>query len=145
MKIGENDLKARTFKWLFGRNSEFWPRNMKTGMWAWIGHRITGVVLVVYIFLHLSFITTASLSNGEKSFNDLMAITSQPLFIVLDFLLVVVVIYHAVNGFRVMLFDAGIGIRRQKAIFWIAIVIAAVLIVAGIIALWHLVFPGGIF
>ena len=145
MKIGENDLKAKTFKWLFGRNSEFWPNNMKTGMWAWIGHRITGVILVVYIFMHLSFITTASLGNGEKSFNDLMAITSQPLFIVLDFVLVVVVIFHAMNGLRVVLFDVGVGIRRQKQVFWVAMAIAAVLVIAGIIVLWHLVFPTEVF
>jgi len=143
MKIGENDLRVRTFKWLFGRNSEFWPTNMKTGMWAWIGHRITGVVLVVYIFLHLSFITTASLGDGPKNFDALMKITSQPLFIVLDFVLVVVVIYHAMNGLRVVLFDAGFGIRRQKQVFWVAMGVAAVLIIAGIIVLWHLVFPGG--
>ena len=142
MKIGENDLRARTFKWLFGRNSEFWPTNMKTGMWAWIGHRITGVALVVYIFLHLSFITTASLGDGPKNFDALMKITSQPLFIVLDFVLVVVVIYHAMNGLRVVLFDAGYGIRRQKQVFWVAMGAAAVLIIAGIIVLWHLVFPG---
>ena len=143
MKIGENDLRARTFKWLFGRNSEFWPTNMKTGMWAWIGHRITGVALVVYIFLHLSFITTASLGDGPKNFDALMKITSQPLFIVLDFVLVVVVIYHAMNGLRVVLFDAGYGIRRQKQVFWVAMGAAAVLIIAGIIVLWHLGFPGG--
>src|SRR5512137_308837 len=106
-------MKIRDFKWLFGRNSEFWPANMKTGMWAWVGHRLTGIVLVVYVFMHLSFITTASLGNGEVSFNDLMATTSQPLFILMDFLLVVVVIYHAVNGFRVVLFDMGVGIKRQ--------------------------------
>ncbi len=142
MKIGENDLRVKTFKWLFGRNSEFWPKNMKTGMWAWIGHRITGIVLVVYIFMHLSFITTASLGDGPKNFDALMAITSQPLFIVLDFVLVVVVIFHAMNGLRVVLFDAGVGIRRQKQIFWVMMGISAVLVVAGIITLWHLVFPG---
>lgn len=137
------DLSPRMFKWLFGRNSEWWPTNMKTGMWAWIGHRLTGIILVVYIFMHLSFITTASLGNGEKSFDDLMAITSQPLFVAMDFLLVFVVIYHGMNGLRVVLFDLGLGIRRQKLVFWVAMAIAAVMTVAGLWAVWHLIFPGG--
>jgi succinate dehydrogenase / fumarate reductase cytochrome b subunit len=137
------DLSPRMFKWLFGRNSEFWPTNMKTGMWAWIGHRLTGIILVVYIFMHLSFITTASLGDGEKSFDSLMAITSQPLFVAMDFLLVFVVIYHAMNGLRVILFDFCIGIRRQKLVFWIMMAIAAVMTVAGLWAVWHLIFPGG--
>ena len=136
-------MKASSFKWLFGRNSEFWPTNMKTGMWAWVGHRLTGLALVAYVFLHLSFITTASLGDGEKSFDALMATTSQPLMVFLDFMLVVVVIYHAMNGLRVLLFDFCIGIRRQKLVFWIIVGISAVLVVAGMIAIWHLVFPGG--
>lgn len=137
------DLSPKMFRWLFGKNSEFWPTNMKTGMWAWIGHRLTGLVLVVYIFLHLSFITTASLGDGPKNFDALMAITSQPLFVALDFLLVFVVIYHAMNGMRVVAFDMGLGIRRQKAVFWGAMVIAAVLTVVGLIYIWKFIFTGG--
>lgn len=136
-------MKPSSFKWLFGRNTEFWPTNMKTGMWAWVGHRLTGLVLVAYVFLHLSFITTASLDEGGASFDDLMATTSQPLFVAMDFLLVVVVIYHAMNGFRVMLFDVGLGIRHQKAVFWVCMAVAAVLTVVGLWAIWHLIFGGG--
>ena len=132
------------FKWLFGRNSEFWPTNMKTGMWAWVGHRLTGLALVVYVFLHLSFLTTASLSEGGADFDKLMATTSQPLFVAMDFMLVIIVIYHAMNGFRIMLFDLGVGIRRQKLVFWICMAVSAVLIVGGLWAIWHLIIvPGG--
>lgn len=141
MKIGENDLKARTFRWLFGKNSEFWPKNMKTGMWAWIGHRLTGIALVVYVFMHLSFLTTASLSH--KSFDDLMAVTRSPSFVFMDFLLIVVVIYHAMNGIRVILFDAGIAIRKQKMVFWIMMAIAAVMVIVGFYALRNNMFMGG--
>ncbi len=137
------DLSPRMFKWLFGRNSEWWPTNMKTGMWAWIGHRLTGVVLVFYIFLHLSFITTASIGDGPKNFDALMAITSQPLLVAVDFLLVFVVIYHAMNGLRVVAFDMGLGIKRQKAVFWGAMIITGVVTVIGLYYVWHLIFPGG--
>jgi len=136
-------MKISSFKWLFGRNSEFWPTNMKTGMWAWVGHRLTGLVLVAYVFLHLSFISTASMAEGGADFDALMETTSQPLFVAMDFLLVIVVIYHAMNGFRVVLFDLGVGIRRQKLVFWITMAVAAVLIVGGLLAIWHLVFPEG--
>lgn len=136
-------MKISSFKWLFGRNSEFWPTNMKTGMWAWVGHRLSGLVLVAYVFLHLSFISTASMAEGGADFDALMETTSQPLFVAMDFLLVIVVIYHAMNGLRVVLFDLGIGIRRQKLVFWVTMAVAAVLIVGGLLAIWHLVFPSG--
>ncbi len=137
-------MKASSFKWLFGKNSEFWPTNMKTGMWAWVGHRLTGLVLVAYVFLHLSFISTASWGDGEDSFDALMATTSQPLFVLMDFALVAVVVYHAMNGLRVVLFDFCIGIRHQKLVFWIVMAISALLVIAGFIAIWHLVFPEGV-
>ncbi|HIJ17225.1 MAG TPA: succinate dehydrogenase, cytochrome b556 subunit [Thermoplasmata archaeon] len=137
-------MKISSFKWLFGRNSEFWPTNMKTGMWAWVGHRLTGLALVAYVFLHLSFISTASMAEGGADFDALMETTSQPLFVAMDFLLVIVVIYHAMNGLRVVLFDLGVGIRRQKLVFWVTMAISAVLIVGGLLAIWHLVFPEGV-
>ena len=137
-------MKISSFKWLFGRNSEFWPTNMKTGMWAWVGHRLTGLALVAYVFLHLSFISTASMAEGGADFDALMETTSQPLFVAMDFLLVIVVIYHAMNGLRVVLFDLGVGIRRQKLVFWVTMAVSAVLIVGGLLAIWHLVFPEGV-
>jgi len=134
-------MKVSSFKWLFGKNSEFWPTNMKIGMWAWVGHRLTGILLVVYVFMHLSFLTQASLSH--EKFKDLMVVMAQPQFVFLDFLLVCAVIYHALNGFRVVLFDLGIGIRRQKMVFWITMAVAAVLVVVGFWALRELIFTGG--
>lgn len=134
-------MKASSFRWLFGRNTEFWPTNMKTGMWAWVGHRLTGIILVVYIFLHLSFLTQASLSH--EKFDSLMEVMAQPQFVFLDFLLICAVIYHAANGLRVVLFDLGIGIRKQKLVFWVMMGVAAVLVVLGFWAVLELIFPGG--
>ena len=131
-------MKIGSFKWLFGRNSEFWPTNMKTGMWAWVGHRLTGLALVAYVFMHLSFLSTASI--GEGDFNALMETTSQPLFVAMDFMLIIVVVYHAMNGLRVMLFDLGLGIRHQKLVFWIMMAVAAVLVIGGLWAVWDLIF-----
>ena len=128
-------MKISSFKWLFGRNSEFWPTNMKTGMWAWVGHRLTGIILVVYVFMHLSFLSTASSSSA--GFADLMETTAQPAFVFMDFLLVCAVIYHAMNGFRVVLFDMGIGIRRQKLVFWVMMAVAAVIVAVGFYVLFN--------
>ena len=137
-------MKISSFKWLFGRNSEFWPTNMKTGMWAWVGHRITGIILVVYVFMHLTFLSTASTS--ATGFADLMKTTAQPAFVFMDFLLVCAVIYHAMNGARVVLFDMGIGIRKQKLVFWIMMAIAAVIVAAAFFVLFnHGLFEGAWF
>jgi succinate dehydrogenase/fumarate reductase cytochrome b subunit len=35
------------------------------------------------------------------------------------------VLYHALNGVRIVLMDLGIGIRQHKIVFWVCMVIAA--------------------
>jgi succinate dehydrogenase / fumarate reductase cytochrome b subunit len=89
--------------------------------------------------MHLSFLTQASLSH--EKFNSLMEVMAQPAFVFMDFLLVCAVVYHGVNGFRVVLFDLGIGIRKQKLVFWIMMAVAAVIVVVGF---WML-FDAGLF
>src|SRR4030067_3564241 len=133
-------MKVSSFEWLFGKTPEFWPTNMKTGMWAWVGHRLTGVLLVVYVFLHLSFLSQASVDH--LSFDALMGKRAEPLFVFFDFLLVCAVIYHAMNGLRVVLFDLGIGIRNQKLVFWIMMAISAVMVAVGFWAVSVLIIGG---
>jgi len=62
---------------------------------------------------------------------------SQPMFVFLDFLLVCAVIYHAMNGFRVVLFDMGIGIRRQKMVFWIMMAASAIIVAVAFYVLFN--------
>ena len=40
-------------------------------------------------------------------------------------MLVAAVLYHALNGVRIMLMDLGVGIRQHKAVFWACMVVAA--------------------
>jgi len=59
-----------------------------------------------------------------------------------EMLLVTAVIYHGLNGLRVILFDLGIGIKRQKALFWGAFVLAAAGFGFVLKVFWPLIFPG---
>ncbi len=88
------------------------------GMWAWLLHRITGIGLAFYIVLHIILMSTAIL-KGPQAFDSLLVtLMGNPVFLVLDILLAGAVLYHALNGIRLLLFDFGIGFGRQKEIFW---------------------------
>ena len=41
-------------------------------------------------------------------------------------MLVAAVLYHALNGVRIVLMDLGIGIRQHKTVFWVCMAVAAV-------------------
>ena len=94
-----------------------------TGMWAWMLFRISGLVLVFYLFVHVWVISQGR--AGAESLNKLFEFFDKPLLVFLDLMLVSAVLYHALNGVRIVLMDLGIGIRQHKAIFWVCMLVAA--------------------
>jgi len=106
--------------------SQMWDA---TGMWAWILHRITGLGLVFYILLH-TILMGVSLLSGKEGFDaTLSVLMGNPVFELLDIMLLGAVLYHGFNGIRILLFDVGIGISvsRQKIIFRVFMGVAAIL------------------
>ena len=87
-----------------------------TGMWAWLLFRISGIVLALYLFTHIVIISLGRWDTLDR----VMELFHTPVFILLDLALVVAVLYHALNGVRIILMDFGIGIHRHKMMFWIA-------------------------
>jgi len=100
---------------------------MAVGMWAWVLHRVTGIALVAYLLLHVSLMSI-SLLKGQPAFDSLLStlMTSRP-FQMLDLGLLAAVLIHGINGVRLIPFDLGIGVRRQKETFWGGMVIASLL------------------
>ena len=110
------------------------------GYVAWILHRVTGVLLGLYLFLHIWVIH--HLSQGEQAFNEVMAVVQSPLFHLLDIGLLGTVVYHGLNGLRVVFIDYGNLAKREimrKAVYAV-FVVSAVLILAGAIPMVRLAF-----
>ncbi len=121
------------------RNTDLWPANFKAGMWAWLLQRITGLVIAAYLFLHIFVVSSSVFSSDRSTFDTLLGTLESPFFIVVDLLLLAVVLYHAMNGIRVLLFDVGIGVRSQKQIFWGIILVSVILEAAAVYLLAPLV------
>ena len=98
-----------------------------TGMWAWILFRISGLVLAFYLFVHI-WVISQGRAGGAKSLNDIFKMFDKPLFVFLDLMLVAAVLYHALNGVRIILMDLGVGIRSHKTVFWVLMTIAALIL-----------------
>jgi succinate dehydrogenase cytochrome b556 subunit len=95
--------------------------------WAFIlswGHRITGLLLVLYVWFHL--ITLSALSNPQD-YDAKMALFSSPLIVFFEWLLAIPVIFHAANGGRLILFEIY-GYRDDTAMIrWLFVASAAYL------------------
>lgn len=90
------------------------------GMLAWILHRITGLALTAYLLLHLYDLR--AIQTSVASFDEALAVFRTPFWKLMDLLLLAAVAYHMLNGIRLLAFDAGWGLRNQRALFWIALV-----------------------
>ena len=118
---------ALSFKALSLHRGASLDRNAGTraGWWAWFLQRLTGVALVGYLFLHILVISTVQ--AGQDAFDSVLIILQKPFFVVLDLFLIAAVVYHALNGVRVILFDLGIGLKQQAGLFWVCMVLTTIL------------------
>ncbi|TKJ38366.1 succinate dehydrogenase, cytochrome b556 subunit [candidate division LCP-89 bacterium B3_LCP] len=106
----------------------------KTGMWAFVMHRVTGLALTVYLIMHINVVSSL---HDPGSFNKTMAFLGQPLFRVLELGLLAAVIYHGLNGVRVFLIDFCNRTKNHAAIFWILAATGSVIFIVGAYPLLH--------
>jgi succinate dehydrogenase / fumarate reductase cytochrome b subunit len=102
-------------------------RNRKLGMWAYALNRITGIGLVIYLYMHLFVLS--QLLRGPTAWDSFVALARSPYFLALDVILLAGILIHGLNGLRIALTGFGIGVGAQRALFTMLMVISA-------IALW---------
>lgn len=99
------------------------------GTWAWILHRLSGLALIFYLCIHIWVINTLTL--GPDKFESVMRFLNGPLFKLLEVGLWGVIMFHAFNGVRIVIVDFFMGSLYHKKLFYLLIVIAAILWVIG--------------
>jgi succinate dehydrogenase / fumarate reductase, cytochrome b subunit len=111
---------------LYKRTTFFDPNYYKfVGSWAWILHRLSGLGLIFYLSLHIWVINTLTL--GEEKFTQVTNFLNSPLFKILEVGLWGIILFHAFNGARIVIVDFFKGSLFHKKLFFIAILIAALL------------------
>jgi succinate dehydrogenase / fumarate reductase cytochrome b subunit len=75
----------------------------REGQWSWVAHRVTGVGIILFLFAHV--VDTALVGWGPRAYNRVVAVYKNPAVGLLELALVAMVIYHALNGVRIMITD----------------------------------------
>ncbi|MCX7832966.1 MAG: succinate dehydrogenase, cytochrome b556 subunit [Ignavibacteria bacterium] len=97
------------------------------GSYAWIFHRISGIVLILYLFLHIWSISP--LTEGKAAFEKKMAMYSGTLFTFIEWFLFAFVLFHALNGIRIILIDWAEGARYHKQLFYYTVIIGVIMFI----------------
>lgn len=91
------------------------------GMWAWVLHRISGATIFFFLFVHV--LGQAVLRVGPQAYNKVIEEYQSPVVGLMEFGLVAAVLFHALNGIRIILIDFwSEGTRHQRKMLWIVAV-----------------------
>jgi succinate dehydrogenase / fumarate reductase cytochrome b subunit len=93
------------------------------GYIAWLLHRATGLGLALYLFMHIWVIH--HISQGRQAFDQVMAIVQSPLAHIMEIALLGAVVFHGLNGIRIVLIDYGTAADKGPHKTWVYTTLAA--------------------
>jgi len=111
------------------------PRWRDPGWYAFVLNRLTGLILVAYLLAH--FVVLSRLTAGAEGWDELLGLFGSRPFLVGDVLLVAAVIFHGLNGLRVVLLTLGLGTRRSGLMFGAVLAVSTAL---AALAAWGILF-----
>ncbi|TEX52289.1 MAG: succinate dehydrogenase, cytochrome b556 subunit [Actinomycetales bacterium mxb001] len=99
-------------------------------MWSWVAQRITGIA--VFFFLYVHVLDTALVRVSPEAYDLVIATYKTPIVNLLEVGLVGAVLYHALNGLRVIAVDFWAkGPRYQKQMLWTVVGVWVIVMVPG--------------
>lgn len=101
----------------------------REGMWSWVAHRISGMLLFLFLVVHV--LDTALVRVSPEAYNEIIGHYKTVVFGLGEIGLVGAVVFHALNGVRVILVDFwSQGPKRQRSLFWGVVILWVVLMLA---------------
>ena len=101
------------------------------GMWSWVAHRITGVAVFFFLLVHV--LDTALVRVSPDAYDQVISTYKTPIVALLEVGLVGAVLYHALNGVRIILVDFWApGPRHHKMMIRLIVVLWAIVMLPAI-------------
>jgi succinate dehydrogenase / fumarate reductase cytochrome b subunit len=100
-----------------------------TGFLSFFLRRLTGIALVIYLLMHMWVI--GGINSGAATFNDRMEFLGKPLFRLAEIALLAAVVYHAIDGIRLLIVNYFDVTEYRKSLFYAAMVVSVILVIVG--------------
>ena len=107
----------------------FDPRGRRLGGWAFALNRLSGIGLVVYLYLHLTILSL--LARGPDAWDTFVSLASSPPLLAFDVILLAGLLVHGLNGIRVTLVGFGFVVDRHKAMLVALAILGAIVLLIG--------------
>jgi succinate dehydrogenase / fumarate reductase cytochrome b subunit len=112
-------------------------RGRHLGSVAFLTNRVTGLLLIGYLYLHLGVLYL--LTGGPGSWASVLHLFENHYFLALESLLILFILVHGLNGLRLALVGTGVGVRHHRTWFTAAMSVSAVLYVVVVLAMFGVI------
>jgi succinate dehydrogenase cytochrome b subunit len=94
----------------------------QSGMWSWLLHRVTGLAILLFLFIHI--VDISLIGFGPAAYNTGVLLFDTIVVRILSLALIGAVLLHAFNGVRIMIIDFWHkGVRYQALMFVIVLIV----------------------
>ena len=108
----------------------------REGQWAFLFHRISGVAIALFLLLHVLDISLV-MFGPDGPFDAFLAFYHNWPFRIGLLMVIAGVVYHALNGLRIIVMDfTSWGVRFQRQLWYGVLVLTTVI---GLPVLWVIV------
>ncbi|MCY0904886.1 succinate dehydrogenase, cytochrome b556 subunit [Arthrobacter sp. H14-L1] len=113
----------------------------REGMWSWVGHRITGVVIFFFLLVHV--LDTSLVRVSPEAYTAVIGAYKNPVMGLGEAGLVAAIVFHAFNGLRIVAIDFWKkGNKYQARLLWSVLILWVVVMVPFLIRHLSIVFGG---
>lgn len=93
---------------------------MGLGAYMYVAHRLTGLLLIFYLFVHL--VAIGSVLTGPDGFNQMITMTASPIVRLGELGLVWVALFHTLNGLRLVVLNVAPTVSQRSLAYAVVIV-----------------------
>ncbi len=105
-------------------------KNRNPGMLSFWIHRVTGVAVTVFLFLHI--FTLSSVFRGKDAYDYAISKFDTTSGYIFQYVLLLAVAVHLLNGIRITVVDFWGLTRIQKKLLWISLLVFLVIAAVGV-------------
>ena len=100
-----------------------------TGFISFVLRRFTGIALVLYLFTHMWVI--GSINQGPEVFDARLNLVQTPFFKLAEIALLAAVVYHGLDGIRLLLVNWFKITDYRKSLFYAVLAVSVLIVIAG--------------
>jgi succinate dehydrogenase / fumarate reductase cytochrome b subunit len=116
-------------RWVF-------PFKRTLGTWAFVFNRWSGILLAIYLYVHLGVIST--LAFKPEAYDQFLVIARTPLGLTFDVILILLLLYHGLNGLRIIFATLAGKIEQHRWQFWGVVVISLLVTLVSAIVIFSM-------